>query len=53
MENQPKTQDVGKQEEDPILAMRGVGKEIWQEEDGDSFVARERGGRNDTIKPSF
>lgn len=27
---------------DPVLAMRGVGKEIWADEGGDSFVARER-----------
>jgi hypothetical protein len=29
-------------ETDPVLAMLGVGKEIWQEESGDAFVARLR-----------
>ena len=27
---------------DPVLAMAGVGKEIWQEEDGDAFIKRLR-----------
>jgi len=29
-------------EEDPVLRMRGVGKELWAEEGGDAFVARLR-----------
>ena len=29
-------------EVDPVLAMVGVGKEIWQEEGGDSFIKRLR-----------
>jgi hypothetical protein len=28
--------------EDPVLAMIGVGKEIWQDEGGDAFIARLR-----------
>ena len=31
-------------EDDPVLAMLGVGKEIWHEEDGDAFLARLRSG---------
>ena len=27
---------------DPVLAMRGVGKEVWAEEGGDAYVERER-----------
>ena len=27
---------------DPVLQMRGVGKEIWTEEGGDAFIERER-----------
>jgi hypothetical protein len=30
------------EENDPVLQMRGVGKEIWADEGGDGFVARER-----------
>ena len=29
-------------EDDPVLQMWGVGKEIWGEEGGDAFIARER-----------
>ena len=29
-------------EDDPVLQMWGAGKEIWKEEDGDAFIARER-----------
>jgi hypothetical protein len=29
-------------DEDPVLQMWGVGKEIWKDEDGDTFIARER-----------
>jgi hypothetical protein len=31
-------------EEDPVLQMRGVGKELWAEESGDTFVERLRAG---------
>lgn len=31
-------------EEDPVLQMRGVGKELWADEGGDAFVARLRDG---------
>jgi len=31
-------------EEDPVLQMRGVGKELWADENGDTFVARLRAG---------
>jgi len=30
-------------DDDPVLQMWGVGRDIWKEEDGDSFIARERG----------
>jgi hypothetical protein len=30
------------QEKDPVLAMIGVGKEIWEKEDGDTFIRRLR-----------
>jgi hypothetical protein len=29
-------------EQDPVLAMIGVGKEIWEKEDGDTFIRRLR-----------
>jgi hypothetical protein len=32
------------EESDPVLQMRGVGKEIWADEGADAFVARERKG---------
>ncbi len=32
---------------DPVLQMRGVGKEIWMDEGADAFVARERKGWDD------
>jgi len=31
-------------EEDPVLAMAGVGQELWKDESGDDFIARERRG---------
>jgi hypothetical protein len=31
------------EDDDPVLQMWGVGKQIWKEEDGDAFIARERG----------
>jgi len=34
--------DRSVEENDPVLQMRGVGKEIWADEGGDAFVARER-----------
>jgi hypothetical protein len=32
-------------EDDPVLAMRGVGKELWAKEDGDTFIRRLRDER--------
>ena len=29
-------------EDDPILQMWGVGKEIWADEGGDAFIGKER-----------
>jgi hypothetical protein len=29
-------------EEDPVLPMIGVGREIWEKEDGDTFIRRLR-----------
>jgi hypothetical protein len=37
-------------DEDPVLQMWGVGKEIWKDEDGDAFIARERAALNDELK---
>ena len=34
----------GLKETDPILALRGLGKEIWVGEDPDEYVSRVRGG---------
>jgi hypothetical protein len=34
-------------ESDPVLEMLGVGQELWAEESGDEFVARERRGWED------
>jgi hypothetical protein len=33
-------------EEDPVLAMIGVGEELWKKEDGDTFIRRLRDERN-------
>jgi len=33
--------------EDPVLQMLGAGAEIWQQESGDEFIARERSGWKD------
>ena len=30
--------------EDPVLSMRGLGKEIWADEDADAYVHRQRAG---------
>ena len=38
------------EENDPVLQMRGVGKEIWADEGGDAFVARERAGWSDNLE---
>ena len=35
-----------KPEEDPVLAMIGVGEELWKKEDGDTFIRRLRDERN-------
>jgi hypothetical protein len=37
-----RTGGAGKEADDPVLRMRGVGQEIWKDEGGDAFVARER-----------
>lgn len=29
---------------DPVVAMRGIGNELWRDEAGDAFIARERSG---------
>ena len=36
-------------DEDPVLQMWGVGKEIWKDEDGDAFIVRERAALNDEL----
>ena len=36
---------------DPVLAMRGTGKEIWADEGADAFVARLREGWDEGEKP--
>src|SRR5690242_20691480 len=45
-----------KDEDDPVLQMWGVGKEIWADEGGDAFIARERAawpdGASDKAKDS-
>ena len=30
--------------DDPVLAMRGLGKHLWKDECGDEFIKRERTG---------
>jgi hypothetical protein len=37
-------------DEDPVLQMWGVGKEIWKDEDGDAFIARERAALDDELE---
>src|SRR5689334_3657775 len=36
-------------DDDPVLQMWGVGKEIWKDEDGDAFIARERAALDDEL----
>lgn len=36
--------NVGSPEEDPILALRGVGKEVWRDVGGEAFIAALRSG---------
>ena len=31
--------------EEPILSLRGLGREIWADEDADAYVRRQRVGR--------
>jgi hypothetical protein len=38
------SQGHSSRDNDPVLQMLGVGKELWTEESGDEFVARERRG---------
>lgn len=35
---------TGSKENDPILGLRGLGKEIWVDEEPDNYVSRVRGG---------
>ena len=37
-------------DEDPVLQMWGVGKEIWKDEGGDAFIARERAALDDELE---
>ena len=41
-ENDYCKRQVAADDVDPVLAMRGVGKEIWAEEGGDAYIERER-----------
>jgi hypothetical protein len=45
---------TGSEQEDPVLAMLGVGEHLWKEERGDEFIARERRGwdHGETRHPS-
>lgn len=36
---------------DPVLALRGLGKEIWTDEDADAYVRRQRASL--AIEPSI
>jgi hypothetical protein len=48
--------DLSKQKQtidDPVLQMWGVGKEIWKDEDGDSFIARERAALDGEMESRF
>jgi len=37
-------------DEDPVLKMWGAGKEIWKDEGGDAFIARERADLNENLE---
>ncbi len=37
-------------DDDPVLQMWGVGKEIWKDDDGDAFIARERAALDDELE---
>ncbi len=41
---------AGRSHRDPVLAMRGVGKEIWRDEGADAFVLRERGAWDEEVR---
>ena len=40
----PDREDVTVGSGDPILALRGMGKELWEDEDADAYVDRLRDG---------
>lgn len=42
-----------KSDDDAVLQMWGVGKEIWKEEDGNSFIARERAALDGEMESRF
>ena len=35
---------VGKQAADPVLSLRGLGREVWADEEADAYVRRQRAG---------
>jgi hypothetical protein len=37
-------------DDDPVLQMWGVGKEIWKDEGGDAFIARERAALDEEME---
>jgi hypothetical protein len=48
-ENEPcgKTADAPDPLNDPVLQMRGLGKEIWADTNADDYVANLRAGRDE------
>jgi hypothetical protein len=37
-----RSRERGAERDDPVLQMLGVGKELWVDESGEEFIARER-----------
>jgi hypothetical protein len=41
-ENVPNSAQLSREKGDPILALRGVGKDVWNDEEPDAYVRRLR-----------
>jgi hypothetical protein len=49
MDHPKQLEEVLKETDDPVIAMLGVGKQIWEKESGDDFIARLRAEIPDTF----
>ena len=49
--NKPDDDSADKVETDPLLALRGSGKDLWSDEHADEYVRRLREGDSDPGQP--